>query len=75
MYLQYDLSSIIPYQPCKDLIPMGFEMPKIQPNEYINLLENQSMADVCAEDIKDTNWLVYIGIAALALIALFMLVR
>ena len=75
LYLHYDLSSIAPYQPCKDLKPMGFEMQKIQPEEYLVLLENQSMADVCAEDIKDTNWLVYIAIAALVLIALFMLVR
>ena len=75
LYLHYDLSSIIPYQPCKDLMPMGFEMPKIQAHEYINLLENQSMADVCAEDVKDINWMVYIAIAAIALIALFMFMR
>ena len=54
---------------------MGFEMPKIQAHEYINLLENQAMADVCAEDVKDTNWMLYIAIAAIALIALFMFMR
>ncbi len=75
LYLHYDLSSIKPFEPCIDLKPMGFEMPKIQPHEYINILENQSMADVCAEDIKDTNWMVYLAIAAIALIAIFMFMR
>lgn len=75
MYLHYDLSSIKPFEPCNDLKPMGFKMPKIQPYEYLHLLENQSMADVCAEDVKDTNWFLYLAIAAIALIALFMFMR
>ena len=75
LYLHYDLASIKPFEPCIDLKPMGFEMPKIQPHEYINLLENQSMADVCAEDIKDTNWMVYLAIAAIVLIAIFIFMR
>ena len=28
LYLHYDLSSIKPFEPCIDLKPMGFEMPK-----------------------------------------------
>ena len=75
LYLHYDLASIKPFEPCIDLKPMGFEMPKIQPHEYINLLENQSMADVCAEDIKDTNWMLYLAIAAILLIVIFMFMR
>jgi len=75
IYLHYDLSSIKPFEPCEDLIPMGFTMPKIQPYEYLITLENQAMADVCAEDVKDLNWLVYIGIAALIIVAVFMFMR
>ena len=72
IYLNYDITSSKPYEPIKDLSPMGFRMPKIAPHEYVNLLETQSMADVCAEDVKDTNWLLIIAILAIGMIILFM---
>ncbi len=75
IYLNYDLTSTKPFEPVKDLAPMGFKMPKITPDEYVNLLETQAMADVCAEDVKDTNWMIILAIAAIAMIAIFMFMR
>ncbi len=71
-YLNYDISSIKPFQPVSDLKPMGFKMPAISPREYVDLLETQAMADVCAEDVKDVNWLLWFAIAGVALLVMFL---